>query len=280
MNPSDTSSSSTFRQFEQIGWQLVARRYHQFFSNLTTQAVPALLDAAMGAPTDTRKTRLLDVASGPGYVTEAAAMRGASAFGVDFSAAMTHLAMSRHPQLPFTAGDAEDLPFADGSFDSVVSNFGLLHLGRPEKALAEAHRVLRPGGRVAFTVWAPPEESVAFGIVLRAIDAHGDRNVSLPPGPPFFRFSDPAESRRVLAETGFQSPQVMRVPQVWRLRSADDLYEAMESATVRTRGLLAAQPKEALLAIRQAVSDGAKAYQNNGGLVLPMPAMLAWAVKP
>jgi ubiquinone/menaquinone biosynthesis C-methylase UbiE len=276
----ESANTAAFRQFEQNGWQTVAGLYHRFFSILTTQAIPALLDAAFGGLVATRETRLLDVASGPGYVAGAAALLGASAFGVDFSPAMTLLARSRYPELPFMAGDAEELPFADGSFDSVVTNFGLLHLGQPEKALAEAHRVLRPGGRVAFTVWAPPEESVAFGIVLRAIDAHGNRNVSLPPGPPFFRFSDPSESRRVLAETGFQPIQVVRVPQVWRLRSADDLSEAMESATVRTRGLLAAQSKESRLAIRESVRSEAKAYEKNGGLELPMPAMLASAVKP
>ena len=280
MSPSDSSNPSTFRQFEQLGWQTVAGRYHQYFSILTTQAVPALLDAALDSPSVASKRRVLDVASGPGYVAEAVALRGASAFGVDFSPAMTRLARSRNPKLSFTAGDAEELPFADGSFESVVSNFGLLHLGRPEKALSEAFRVLRPGGRVAFTVWAPPDESVAFGIVLRAIEAHGNHNVPLPPGPPFFRFSDPAESRRALAQAGFQSAQVTRVPQVWRLRSGDDLCEAMESATVRTRGLLAAQSKESLLAIRKEVANGAKAYEINGGLELPMPAMLAWAEKP
>ncbi len=280
MTLNESANIAAFRQFEHNGWQTVAGRYHHFFSILTTQAIPALLDAALGGPAGTRTPRLLDVATGPGYVAGAAAERGASAFGVDFSPAMTRLASSRYPELPFSAGDAEDLPFADGSFDSVVTNFGLLHLGRPEKALAEAHRVLRPGGRVAFTVWTLPEESVAFGIVLRAIEAHGNRNVCLPPGPPFFRFSDPSESRRVLAGTGFQSIQVMRVLQVWRLRSADELCEAMESATVRTRGLLAAQSKESLFAIRDSMRKETKAYEKNGGIELPMPAMLASAVKP
>ena len=276
----ESANAPSFRQFEHAGWQSVAGRYHQFFSTLTTQAIPALLDAAFGKPAATRSSRLLDVASGPGYVAGAAAERGASVFGVDFSPAMTLFARSRYPAIPFTAGDAEDLPFADRSFGSVVTNFGLLHLGRPEKALAEAHRVLRPGGRVAFTVWAPPEESIGFGIVLRAIDAHGNRNVPLPPGPPFFRFSDSAESRRVLSEIGFQSIEVMRIPQLWRLGSADELSEAMESATVRTRGLLAAQSRESLLAIREAMCSEARAYAKNGGIELPMPAMLASAVKP
>jgi SAM-dependent methyltransferase len=81
---------------------------------------------------------------------------------------------------------------------AVVMNFGLLHLGRPERALAEACRVLHEGGRCAFTVWCPPEETAGFGIVLRAVGTHGALDVALPDAPPFFRFSDPAESVRAL----------------------------------------------------------------------------------
>ena len=117
-------------------------------------------------------------------------------------------ARRHHPAIDFQAGDAEALPFPDASFDAVVMSFGLLHLGRPDQALAEAHRVLRPGGRIGFTVWARPEEAVAFGIVLRAIERHGRLDVPLPPGPPFFRFSDPEESRRVLLGLGFRAPEV------------------------------------------------------------------------
>jgi len=47
-------------------------------------------------------------------------------------------------------------------------NFGILHLGQPEKALLEAYRVLRSGSRFAFSVWAAPDETIGFGIVLRA----------------------------------------------------------------------------------------------------------------
>src|SRR5207247_2111000 len=74
--------------------------------------------------------RLLDVACGPGFITAAAAARGADPIGLDFSPAMIALARRLHPSIAFRDGDAEALPFDDRSFDAVVMNFGLLHLAR------------------------------------------------------------------------------------------------------------------------------------------------------
>jgi SAM-dependent methyltransferase len=275
MMTSQPVDSSAFRTFEHRGWEKISPQYHEAFGDLTTQAIEPLLQAV-----DVRRgMRVLDVATGPGYVATAAAQRGAHVVGVDFSAAMVAEARQRYPAVTFQEGDAEELPFPDNSFDAVVMNFGLLHLGRPEQALAEVHRVLRAGGKLGFTVWARPEEAVGFGMVLRAIQDHGSMNVPLPPGPPFFRFSDPAECCRVLLEVGFVAPQVVRVPQVWRLYSLDAVFESIQRSTVRTAGLLRAQTPEALQAIRAAIRDMAGSYQQGDTIELPMPAVLAAAPK-
>jgi ubiquinone/menaquinone biosynthesis C-methylase UbiE len=158
-------------------------------------------------------------------------------------------ASRRFPALEFRQGDAEALPFPDGCFDAVAMSFGLMHLGRPEQALREARRVLRPGGRIGFTVWCAPAEAVGLGLVLDAVRAHGNAAVPLPPGPPFFRYSDPTESRSVLLDAGFTRPEVTRLPQLWRLPSSDALYDG----SVRMAGLLRAQTPEAFPAIRAAV---------------------------
>jgi ubiquinone/menaquinone biosynthesis C-methylase UbiE len=266
----------SFRQFEHSGWQGIPRQYHQAFGALTTQSIEPLLDAA-GVKAD---TQVIDIATGPGYVAAAAAGRGASVIGVDFSAAMVAAARERNPNLEFREGDAERLPLGDGLFDAAVMNFGILHLARPDQALAEACRVLRPGGRFGFTAWAKPQETVGFGIVLGAVAAYGDPNVPLPEGPPFFRFSDPNECIRSLLAAGFEAPKVVKVPQMWRLPSLDSLFEFMSDSTVRTAGLLQVQKPDALKKIREAMRDELTQDQKGGVVELPMPAILSSVVKP
>ena len=268
--------SDAFKNFEHAGWESVAAEYDLSFGALTIQAVEPLLDS-VGARAG---TRLLDVASGPGYVAAAAAERDAAATGVDFSGPMVAAAAKRHPAIEFRRGDAEDLPFDGGSFDAVTINFGLLHLARPDRALEEACRVLRPGGRIGFTVWARPVETAGFGITLGAILTHGDMNAPLPEGPPFFRFSDWEECRRSLRRAGFMDPEVKKIPQTWRIDTADALFHAMQAATVRTAGLLARQTPEALRSIRAMMANAAGLYKKNGVIELPMPAILASGVKP
>ena len=265
-----------FRQFEHAGWETIPASYHEAFGALTGQAIEPLLNAA-GVK---RRINFLDIASGPGYVAAAAAKRGATVLGVDFSTGMVVQARQLHPGVDFRDGDAEQLPLGNGLFDAAAMNFGILHLGRPEKALLEAHRVLRSGGRFAFSVWAPPQETIGFGIVLRAVELHGEPRVELPEGPPFFRYSDPDECIRSLLVAGFESPSVTKVSQVWRLPAGDGLFNAMKDSTVRTAGLLRAQKASVLDRIRDAMRLELAEYTKGDVVKLPMPALIASGIKP
>lgn len=265
-----------FRSFEHAGWENIPEGYHEAFGSLTTQAIPSLLDAARVKG----RVRFLDIATGPGYVAAAAAKRGATVLGVDFSAAMVAQAQKLHPEIEFREGDAEELPLGSGLFDAAAMNFGILHLGRPEKAMLEARRVLRAGGRFAFSVWAPPKETIGFGIVLGAVEKHGEPRVELPEGPPFFRYSDAEECKRGLIVAGFESPTVAKVSQIWRLPAGDGLFHAMIHSTVRTAGLLRAQKPTVLKKIRDAMRVELEKYMNKDVVELPMPALIASGIKP
>lgn len=100
---------------------------------------------------------VLDVACGTGVVAVTAALRGAMVRGLDLSPVLLEDAVRNaavvDASIEFTEGDAEALPYPDASFDVVLSQFGHMFAPRPEVATAEMLRVLKPGGRIAFSTW-------------------------------------------------------------------------------------------------------------------------------
>ena len=264
--------AETFAEFEFAGWERAAAQYDLTWAGLTRLFIPALLQAVRAGP----GVRLLDVACGPGYVTAEAARLGASVTGLDFSPKMIGVARARHPSLTFLTGNAQALPVPDRSVDALSMNFGLLHLPNPERGLTEAARVLRPGGRYAFTVWAGPEESPADQIIEAIVERLANLDVGLPAGPPRFGFGTADEARATLGGRGFrpESVTVEPVRVTWRIPSAHFLFEAERDAGVRMSGLLRAQRPEVLEAIHRALTERLELFRVADGLALPYVALV------
>jgi ubiquinone/menaquinone biosynthesis C-methylase UbiE len=272
------SSSQSFSDFELAGWEdeSTAAEYDRHLSIVTLQSAGALLDDARLRSGQ----KILDIATGAGYVAAAAARIGAEPVGLDFSATQVRLARERHPGIRFEQGDAEALPFDADTFDAVVNAFGLCHLPNPDLALREAFRVLKPGGSVAFSVWDMPERAVGFGAVYAAIREHGSMDVGLPSGPNFFLFSSAEQSLGALREAGFTAPTFRQVQQVWRVSDPDELFTMVATGTVRAAATLRAQTPQAREAIRGAVRRTLSTYRTGDKYDVPMPAVIAAAVKP
>ncbi|MHA1529956.1 MAG: class I SAM-dependent methyltransferase [Alphaproteobacteria bacterium] len=265
-----------FRKFEQEGWEANSAGYDRHFSALTGQVVGPTLDAA-GVRAG---MRVLDVCTGPGMLAREAAGRGASAVGLDFAAQAVAAARERIAQAEFVQGDAQALPFDDESFDAVVCGYGIIHVPDPTVALAELRRVLRPGGRVAVSVWEAPGPENGFGVLFGALKAHGDLSVPLPQGPDFFQFSDQARLAEALAETGFGAVETVVAPQTWHLDDPLGLITAIVEGTVRARALYLAQTQAVRAAIDAAVKDGMERFPaTGGGYAVPMPAIIGSGTK-
>jgi SAM-dependent methyltransferase len=103
--------------------------------------------------------RVLDAACGTGNLAIPAARRGAIVTGVDIAPNLLEQARQRAAaeglEIQFDEGDVENLPYADASFDAVVSMFGAMFAPRPELTAAELKRVCRPGGFIAMANWIP-----------------------------------------------------------------------------------------------------------------------------
>lgn len=117
--------------------------------------------------------RVLDVAAGTGNVTVAALARGADVTASDLTPAMIEAGRARTGDaVDWIEADAEELPFPDATFDVVVSCFGLVFAPDPDAAIAEAFRVVRPGGTVALSAWTPEGSSGRLGrLVLHHLSA-------------------------------------------------------------------------------------------------------------
>jgi demethylmenaquinone methyltransferase/2-methoxy-6-polyprenyl-1,4-benzoquinol methylase len=100
--------------------------------------------------------KVLDLAAGTGTSSEPFADDGALVVPSDISLGMLSVGKQRRPDLPFVAGDATALPFADGAFDAVTISFGLRNVVDTDAALREMLRVLRPGGRLVVCEFSTP----------------------------------------------------------------------------------------------------------------------------
>jgi demethylmenaquinone methyltransferase/2-methoxy-6-polyprenyl-1,4-benzoquinol methylase len=144
---------------------------------LWRRAVVRALDARPGEV-------LLDLAAGTGTSSEPFADAGVRTVPADFSLGMLRVGKRRRPDLPFTAGDATRLPFADASFDAVTMSFGLRNVVDTDLALRELLRVTKPGGRLvvcefSHPVWAP-FRAVYVNYLMRALPSIARRVSSNP----------------------------------------------------------------------------------------------------
>jgi SAM-dependent methyltransferase len=189
-------------------WSARADDWARIQEPLMKPAFEAGLDAIAITP----DLRLLDVGCGSGLALRLAADRGASVTGLDASSGLLEHARRRVPGAPLVQGELEQLPFADGSFDVVTGFNSFQYAAQPAVALAEAARVLAPGGRVLYLNWAPPEQCEAAGY-LAAIGA------LLPPPPPGapgpFALSDHDAIVRVFEEAGLTVRSTGDVTVVW-----------------------------------------------------------------
>jgi SAM-dependent methyltransferase len=156
----NTNPLTQFKEAQKQGWA--------HFSPLEALTIPQAARLVRHAGVRAGQ-QVLDVGCGTGVVAVTAARRGAHVTGLDLTPQLLERARENGRIAGVTVewheGDAESLPFADASFDVVLSQFGHMFAPRPELAVSEMLRVLKPGGTLAFSTW-PPEHYVGRSFVL------------------------------------------------------------------------------------------------------------------
>ena len=208
--------------------------------------------------------QVLDVGTGTGVVAVTAARLGARVDGLDLTPALLEQAVENARiagvDIRWKEGDAEDLPYPDASFDVVLSEFGHIFAPRPEVAVAEMRRVLKPGGRLAFATW-PPEHFVG-----RMFAYIGRNSPPPPPGaapPP--QWGVPAIITERLA-AGFEPPFFGRGVMVFPALSLEHFREFMEHSVGPMQKLvesLMGDPEKLAAARREFVAMAQPYYVDN-----------------
>jgi SAM-dependent methyltransferase len=260
----------SFKDIERAGWNERANVYEDTTALTTIQSIPALLAAVKLRP----RTDLLDICSGPGYAAGAALALGANPTGIDFAAEMVTVAARRFPGCRFEIGDAENLKFADETFDAAVCNFGGFHFAHAERAFGEAYRVLKPSGRYAFSQWMGLGECDFFDTIFAILNETVNMDVGLPEAPLPFRFSDRDTCRDCLEAAGFQDIEITDVANRLHVSASENFADMFRKFSVRITMILDLQTTETRQRFEESLNAAMKRFVQGDDYVIPMPSIV------
>jgi SAM-dependent methyltransferase len=183
-----------------------------------------LFEAVLDAAEVGSGTRLLDVGCGTGMLLQLAAARGAVPSGIDVTPELLAIARERLPEADLREGDMETLPFEDAAFDAVTGVNAFQFAGDPGKALAEAARVLRPGGHLVASLFAAPERSEGTAVheAMASLSPPAKGAEHAP-----YSLSDPGRLEAEMESHGLTVSASGEVVCVWAYASIDDAVRAM-----------------------------------------------------
>ena len=279
LRPSDAGDDQGWNGPLAEYWAAHVHRHEAAFRHLT----PRLLAAAEIAPSHA----VLDVGCGGGASTlraaEAAHADG-HALGVDVSVrlvavARCRAAAARAGNVRFHSADAAGYPFERGTFDRVLSQFGLEYFADPESAFASLARALRPGGRLAFLCWQRAEANAFHRVPLEAIARFVPPPEPARPGAAGpFSLSDPERIRSLLRGARFGEVRITGIEApMWLGHSVADAADYLLSGPER-RALLAAADTAGAAEAGRALTEALAPFRGEDGVELGCAAWLVTAV--
>ena len=271
-------SDEYYREYTRVSWNESADAYVEFMAQLAPYRAD-LLAALHARPGET----ILDLGTGPGEpaLTLAGLVGpGGRVVGVDLSERMVEKARASAGKrglanVEFRAMDCSHLDLADATFDAAVSSFGFQIFTDPEGAARECHRVLRPGGRLAVSVWGTAEVVPCLHAMVGPMleNAEPDETGYLPTP---YETGGPGEMVEFLQAAGFRSATETRVQHSFHFRDADHYLRSVLEGTPLGHSLREEEPAVQSEVLRK-TRENLQRWSSPAGLVLPAEAVVVVA---
>jgi len=192
----------------------------------------------------------------------------------DFTPEMVAAARRRTEELgvqnaDFRVLDAERMDLGTDSVDGVLCRWAYMLMIEPAAAFAESRRVLRPGGRLAFSVWAARERNPALSLVGGVLQSHGHIPPPDPEAPSAFAMADPGYIRGLVVGAGFSEPEIEEVTFRWPFAEQDAYWRYVTETAASASPVLRALSPEVQNTVREQVHEAARPYRSDGGYDFP-----------
>ena len=259
------------------GWQQVAggwARRRGYVWDASREVGELLVDALDPQAGET----ILELAAGPGDTGFLAAARigdSGRLLSTDFSPEMVAAANARADELGLTnvehrVIDAQAIDLPDASVDCALCRWGYMLMPDPLRALEETRRVLRPGGRLAFSVWADAASNPWASTVGRTVVELGYVDPPAPDSPGPFRLGDLERVRSLVEEAGLESPSVTDVPVRWRNADFEEFWTIVGDVSFTLRTMLATLGQDEISVLRDHVAQKLLEFADeDGALTVP-----------
>jgi SAM-dependent methyltransferase len=260
------------------------RKWHSKIAVVSAEAKEAIVRAAQVEP----GMQVLDIASGTGEpaltLAELVGSEG-HVTATDLGAGMIAVAKENAEKagltnMTFLQADAHELPFSDRSFDRVTCRFGVMLFADSPQALGEIYRVLKPGGRVAFTAWGALEQNPYLSITLTPFLKRVEVPPPLPGAPRPFRFAEAGTLAAELQRAGFQEVQEETRTISWAWPGPpEEVWEHVRDVAVAFHPIIYGLEPEARKQAIDEVVEGYQRYYDGQKVNLPAVIVLASGVR-
>ena len=277
-------SNEDYRRTSYETWEAMAPGWERWRAELEEALTPVrtwLITQLAPQPGDT----VLELSAGPGDTGFAAAALVGEAgrlISSDFSPEMVEVARRRGAELglenvDYRVIDAERIDLDVASVDGVLCQSGYMLMADPPAALSETRRVLRPGGRLAMSVWGAPERNPWASIGGRILVERGLLPPPEPGAPGAFSMASEERTRALLGDAGFTDVRTDEVPVRFAFRDVDDYERWVSDLSGSFAMVLRGLPDGELEAIRAELRTAFEPYATQQGYELGGVALTAVA---